>query len=155
MKTLGIDLGGTKIAIAVIEDGNILQQASEATPQTGYKAVLKAISELATILLRTETDIEAIGLGVPGPVDYEKGSILFAANIRGLKNMNIAPDLERELSFPVFIENDANAAGFAEHIYGAAKELGSSIYVTLSTGIGGGCLSAMKLLEAITAAPVK
>ncbi len=138
MKTLGIDLGGTKIAIAVIEDGKILELASEATPQDGYQSVLAGISKLATILLETEHDIEGIGLGVPGPVDYDSGNILFAANIRGLKDVSITADLKRELGFPVFIENDANAAGFAEHIYGAGKELGSSIYVTLSTGIGGG-----------------
>ncbi len=138
MKTLGIDLGGTKIAIGVVEDGKILAEEQVSTPQAGYKEVLAAIVLLSKKLIANNKDIVAIGIGVPGPVDYKLGSILFAANIRGMKDAFIASDLEKALDYPIFIENDANAAGFGEHIYGAASSLGSSIYITLSTGIGGG-----------------
>ena len=147
MKTLGIDLGGTKIAVAAIENGEILALKSVATPQSGYQAVLAEIIGLAEQLLGSYQDIKALGLGVPGPVDYRLGSILFASNIRGLKDAKIAPDLQKALKLPVFIENDANAAGFAEHVYGAAKDLGSSIYVTLSTGIGGGMFIGDKIVR--------
>ena len=138
MKTLGIDLGGTKIAIGIVENGQILAQKQTPTPQEGYEQVLESILGVSQELIASHDDIAAIGIGVPGPVDYELGSILFAANIRGMKDVRIASDLEKALGFRVFIENDANAAGFAEHIYGAASSLGSSIYITLSTGIGGG-----------------
>lgn len=138
MKTLGIDLGGTKIAIGVVEDGQILAQEQTPTPQEGYSEVLEAIVALSQKLIASNSDISAIGIGVPGPVDYNLGSILFAANIRGMKDALISKDLRNALKLPVFIENDANAAGFGEHMYGAAKDLGSSIYITLSTGIGGG-----------------
>ena len=138
MKTLGIDLGGTKIAIGIVENGQILAQKQTPTPQEGYEQVLESILGVSQELIASHADIAAIGIGVPGPVDYKLGSILFAANIRGMKDARIASDLEKALGFRVFIENDANAAGFAEHIYGAASSLGSSIYITLSTGIGGG-----------------
>ena len=147
MKTLGIDLGGTKIAIGVVEDGKILVQKQTPTPQTGYSEVLTSIILLSQELIKGFSDISAVGIGVPGPVDYESGSILFASNIRGMQNAGIAPDLAEALGYPVYIENDANAAGFAEHIYGAARNLGSSIYITLSTGIGGGMFVGKQIIR--------
>jgi glucokinase len=138
MKTLGLDLGGTKIAAAVVEEGRILDRHLLTTPQSGFAEVLTALLQAARILLDRHTDVAAIGLGSPGPLDYASGKILFAPNIPGLENAPIGPALEQEMGCPVMLENDANAAGFAEHLYGAARNLESSLYITISTGIGGG-----------------
>jgi glucokinase len=138
MKTLGLDLGGTKIAAAVVEEGRILDRHLRTTPQSGFAEVLTALLQAARILLDRHTDVAAIGLGSPGPLDYASGKILFAPNIPGLENAPIGPALEQEMGCPVMLENDANAAGFAEHLYGAARNLESSLYITISTGIGGG-----------------
>lgn len=138
MRTLGIDLGGTKIATAVVENGMIVARERVATPQTGFADVLAAMAEAASRLLETEGPIHAIGVGSPGPLDLASGTILFAPNIRGMQNAPIVDGLTDRLGRPVILENDANAAGYAEHLYGAARDLESSVFVTISTGIGGG-----------------
>lgn len=138
MRTLGIDLGGTKIAVAVVEDGAIVAQDRVATPQTGFRDVLRAMVDASTGLLDGHGPVRAVGVGSPGPLDLRKGSILFAPNIPGMEDAPIVDGLAGGLSLPVVLENDANAAGYAEHRYGAARGLDSSVYVTISTGIGGG-----------------
>ncbi len=138
MKTLGLDLGGTKILAAVVENGQILARQQLPTPRTGYPAVLGALAEVAGTLLKTHPEITRIGLGSPGPLDMRAGKVVFAPNIPGMEDVPIARDLSGRLGLSVTLENDANAAGYAEHLYGAAKSLQSSIYITISTGIGGG-----------------
>lgn len=137
MITLGIDLGGTKIAAAVVEEGRIVQQDRRPTPRTGWVDVRDAMVAMAQDLLK-DTDAAAIGVGSPGPLDFDEGKVLFAPNIPGLENVHLVQELTERLDRPVYLENDANAAGFAEHRYGAARGYASSAYVTLSTGIGGG-----------------
>ena len=138
MKTLGLDLGGTKIAAAVVEDGEMLSQHQVSTPHTGYEDVLAALKEAADVVLADYPDVERVGLGSPGPLDLSAGKVLFAPNIPGIEDVAIAKDLGERLERTVVLENDANAAGYAEHLFGAAKDLTSSLYVTISTGIGGG-----------------
>jgi glucokinase len=138
MKTLGLDLGGTKIAAAVVEDGKILSRKQAKTPQTGLDDVVDALVTLSNDLLGKHHDVSALGVGVPGPLDFKKGRIRFTPNIAGLEDAPIVSLLEKRLNLKVVLENDANAAGFAEHKYGAATEFDSSLYITISTGIGGG-----------------
>ncbi len=139
MKTLGLDLGGTKIAAAIVEDGRVLQTARVATPQTGFDDVIGALAAAALPLLRAaDGEIASVGIGSPGPLDYAAGKVLFAPNIAGMENAPLVAALRERLNVPVVLENDANAAGYAEHLYGAARDLESSLYITISTGIGGG-----------------
>jgi len=138
--TLGIDLGGTKILVAAVEDGKVLAHDQVPTPQTGFPDVLAAITASArTVLDGWEGDgISRAGIGSPGPLDLTAGRVLWAPNIVGMENAPLTAALEQNLGLPVTLENDANAAGYAEHLYGAAAGLGTSVYLTLSTGIGGG-----------------
>ncbi len=138
MITLGIDLGGTKIAVAAVEDGKIVARDRVPTPVSGFEDVSDAMATSARGLLERVAGIEAIGLGSPGPLDLDAGTVLFAPNIPGMENAPVVAALHARLGLPVSLENDANAAGYAEHLYGAARDLDSSVYVTLSTGIGGG-----------------
>ena len=138
MKTLGLDLGGTKIAAAVVENGKILGKTRIATPQDGFESVVDALESSSRTLLAEHPDIEAVGVGSPGPLDLRKGIILFAPNIPNMENAPIVSALSTRLGKKVVLENDANAAGYAEHLYGAAHDLDNSIYITISTGIGGG-----------------
>lgn len=138
MKTLGLDLGGTKIAAAVVEDGKIIARKQLKTPQTGLDDVVSALESISHDLLEKHSDVTALGIGVPGPLDFKKGRIRFTPNIAGLDDAPIVELLEKRLKLKVVLENDANAAGFAEHKYGAAKKYDSSLYITISTGIGGG-----------------
>lgn len=137
MKALGIDLGGTKIAAAIVEEGVVLARGRVPTPSTGFVDVVGAMHALAETLLDDGGPVERVGIGSPGPLDHATGRIVFAPNIPGMDDAPIVAALEDRLRMPVVLENDANAAGYAEHRYGAAKAMDSSVYVTLSTGIGG------------------
>lgn len=138
MRTLGLDLGGTKIAAAIVESGQVLARTRLATPRTGFDDVVAALAEAATSLLQADSSVATVGIGSPGPLDLSAGRVLFAPNIPGMTDAPIVEALSSRLDLPVVLENDANAAGFAEHLYGAATDLDSSIYITISTGIGGG-----------------
>jgi glucokinase len=138
MIALGLDLGGTKIAGAVVREGRILDRTRVDTPQTGFADVLDALAAAAGPLLASHRDVAVVGIGCPGPLDFERGRVRFAPNIAGLEDAPLVEALTRRLGLPVILENDANAAGYAEHRYGAARDLATSVYVTLSTGIGGG-----------------
>jgi glucokinase len=147
MKSLGIDLGGTKIAAAAVEEGKILDYHRVDTPRTGIEDVLDSMAAAAKAVLALHPDIRAIGVGSPGPIDFTRGMVVFAPNIPGMENAPLVSGLERRLELPVVLENDANAAGLAEHLYGAAREVKSSIYITISTGIGGGMVVGERVLH--------
>lgn len=141
MLTLGIDLGGTKTAIALVRGGSIVARTRIETPQTGFDAVVGGIADACRTLLadnRELGEVRRAGIGSPGPLDLQKGTVLWAPNIVGMEDGPIVAALEEQLGLPVHLENDANAAGFAEHLYGAARGLETSVFLTLSTGIGGG-----------------
>ena len=150
MKTLGLDLGGTKIAAAVVEEGVVLARQRVATPQTGLEAVITALTTVSKALLAAHPEVRGVGIGSPGPLDLNKGVVLFAPNIPGMQNAPLVARLQSELGLKVTLENDANAAGYAEHRYGAARDLSSSVYITLSTGIGGGLFVADTVIHGVT-----
>jgi len=140
-------MGGTKIAAAVVERGTILSRTQLPTPRTGYRAVLDALARAAEAVLGEHPEVTRVGLGSPGPLDLREGKVLFAPNIPGMKDAPVARDLGELLGLHVTLENDANAAGYAEHLYGAARDLQNSIFVTISTGIGGGIFVEDKVIR--------
>ena len=147
MITLGLDLGGTKIASAVVDDGRILAQRRRETPQSGAADVIAALAGAARDLLELHPDVVAVGIGCPGPLDFVRGRVRFAPNIAGMEDAPLVDGLREHLHLPVVLENDANAAGYAEHRFGAARDLATSVYVTLSTGIGGGVFVGDRVLR--------
>jgi len=144
---LGIDLGGTKILAAVVEGGRTVDKVRLDTPTSGFDDVVAAMASAARSLATRGHVISAVGVGSPGPLDYRRGRVIFAPNIAGMIDAPIVAALQDALELPVSLENDANAAGYAEHLYGAARELDSSVYVTLSTGIGGGLFLGDRLIR--------
>lgn len=148
MSVVGIDLGGTKIAAGVFTGGIIRSRITVPTPEEGGEAVIRAMAGAAQAAMQ-EAGIaaSAIGLGTPGPLDYKKGHIKFAPNIAGFTDFPIRPLLEEASGLPVYIENDANAASLAEHMLGAAKGAESSLFVTISTGVGGGFVWGNRVLR--------
>lgn len=138
MITVGLDLGGTKILAAAVRDGQILASRRVDTPQSGFDDVIDALVGAADALRADGFESDAVGVGSPGPLDAARRTVLFAPNINGFTDAPVADRLEERLGKRVVLENDANVAGYAEHLYGAARGKYSSVYVTLSTGIGGG-----------------
>ncbi|TBH17538.1 glucokinase [Thermus thermamylovorans] len=148
MRVVGLDLGGTKIAAGVFDGERLLSRVVLPTPKEGGEGVVGA---LAGAVARAEAEAgvrgEAIGLGTPGPLDFREGVIRFTPNIPGLVNFPIRHLLERTTGRPVYLENDANAAALAEHHLGAARGEASSLFLTVSTGIGGGVVLGGRVLR--------
>ena len=148
---LGIDLGGTKILTSVIDArGNMLARDHSVTPaEKGPEAVLEAIRESAGRSFEqasvTVEGVEGVGIGAPGPSNPETGILYTSPNLPGWEDVPVVGILEKEFNKPVFLINDANAAAFAEFSFGAAKGLRHVIYITVSTGIGGGVIIDGKL----------
>ena len=135
---VGIDLGGTKIAgIRMDERGEILERQESATPESS-KAILKEVVRLATALFADEA--EGIGVGVAGMVDFEAGALGFSPNLP-LRDVPIRDFIGERCGLPCVVDNDANAAGWAEVRFGAARGHEHVLLVTVGTGIGGALIT--------------
>lgn len=135
--TIGIDLGGTKIAGGVVnDDGVILHRARRETPARDAEAVESEIVKLVRDLAEGQ-DIEAVGIGAAGLVDEKRSRVLMAPNL-GWTDEPLRASVEREIDLPVVVENDANAAAWGEYRYGAGRGCDNLVCVTVGTGIGGG-----------------
>ncbi|MBI5304651.1 MAG: ROK family protein [Chloroflexi bacterium] len=144
---VAIDLGGTKFRLALCEsNGRIVQQiAHETRAPEGAEAVFTRM--VAAIRDFTGgASIRGIGLSAPGPLDARRGVILQAPNIPGIDGFPIKTRFENAFGAPTFIGNDANLAALGEHQLGAGRGVAHMIYVTISTGIGGGIIVDNQLL---------
>ncbi|MGB9621119.1 MAG: ROK family protein [Brevinematia bacterium] len=143
---IGVDLGGTNIKAGIVNDeGKVISSLSVPTEaQQGWGKVIENIKRVISTLLN-EDGIKAIGVGVPGPVDFEKGLIREMPAIQGAKNVNIVKELYNEFMKPVFVDNDANNFTLGEIVFGVAKGKKNVIGITLGTGIGGGIVIDGKL----------
>ena len=138
----GIDLGGTKI-LTVIEDAerNVLAKIKIPTEAPrGVGVVMDNIVRSLEISCKdiniTPNELSGIGIGVPGPVNHEKGLVYDCPNLAGWKNIEVRKLLNEHWNVPVKVENDARVAGLAETRLGAAKGYRHVFYITVSTGIG-------------------
>ena len=153
MKTyIGIDLGGTNIKGAVVnEQGEIIRQSAWPThAEQGVETVTATIADMVRDLAKGE-DIAGVGLGCPGIVDDKCGTVVYACNL-GWINYDVRSALKKLTGFSVRLVNDANAAALAEVVAGAAKGAESAVVVTLGTGVGGGVVIGGRLLTGYTGA---
>ncbi|MBC8330943.1 MAG: ROK family protein [Anaerolineae bacterium] len=140
---IAIDLGGTQMRVAAfggkgftpIHIERIPSQSPGASPQ-------ERLIQLITKVAPKGEQISAIGVAAPGPINPQKGIILTAPNIPGLVNFPLVADLQQKLNVPVFLDNDANLAALGEWQAGAGQGHNHLVYLTISTGIGGGIISA-------------
>ena len=154
MDFIGVDLGGTNIAAGIVrEDGTIRRQGSVPTGEGGGAAIAGKIAALVSQLIAEEgmelREIAAIGVGVPGTANQENGLVEYANNL-GMEDEPFLEQLqpyvpETRLAF----ENDANAAAYAEYLFGAGKGAASMLMITLGTGIGGGMVFGGDLYEGV------
>ncbi len=150
MSVVGIDLGGTKIMAGVFSEGVIKAKVTVPTPEEGGQAVIEAMAQAAKAAIEAAgVAVQAIGLGTPGPLDFKRGRIKFAPNIANFTDFPIVERLEQATGLRVYMENDANAAALAEHKLGAAQGAESTLYMTVSTGVGGGFVWGNKVLRGV------
>jgi glucokinase len=141
---LAIDIGGTKLAAGVVDPaGRLLARGEVPTRASeGLEAVLGRIVALGRALLKrpeaAPLEIRRVGVGGAGPVDLRRGLVLNPPNLPGWECVPLVERLQDAFGLPVVLENDANAAALGEFQYGAGRGARSLVYVTVSTGIGGG-----------------
>jgi len=140
-----VDLGGTHLRVALVDDtGRILKQLKQETPKgDSAEGIVAALVKSAEGWDCDRQSVVAASIMVPGPVD--KAVILQAPNLPSLVHFPLKAELEQKLGWPVFIENDANAAAVGEMWMGAARGCRDVVSVTLGTGVGGGVIVDGKL----------
>ncbi|MFD8870370.1 ROK family glucokinase [Streptomyces sp. NPDC059590] len=141
--TIGVDIGGTKIAAGVVdEEGSILETSKVSTPPTP-EGVVDAIAD-AVRTVSAGHDIEAVGIGAAGYVDDKRATVIFAPNINW-RHEALKDKVEQRVGLPVVVENDANAAAWGEYRFGAGQGHDDVVCITLGTGLGGGIIIGGKL----------
>lgn len=139
--TIGVDIGGTKVAGGVVDaTGQILEQHRVTTPARDALATTDAIVAVIEELRSRHDDIEAVGLGIAGFVDTARSIVYFAPNLLGWRDGPLRAEVEKRVGLPVVVENDANAAAWGEARFGAGREETCIVCVTLGTGVGGGII---------------
>jgi glucokinase len=140
---IGLDLGGTKIAAAAATPaGRIVSEIIVPTEAgKGHEQVIKNIIKAIDTLARSKkSQVGCIGIGVPGPIDFKTGVVIDPPNLPGWKKVNLKKILQKRFKVPVQVDNDANCAALGEALFGAGKKAKDFLYITVSTGIGGGII---------------
>ncbi len=148
---LGIDLGGTELRAALVtRAGALVARRQVATnARGGPEAVVAQMAGLVASLRDERPDASVAGIGVasPGPLDGDRGVVIFAPTLDGWHDVPLPAMLTRNTGLPARLENDANAAALGEWRAGAGRGLRHMVYVTVSTGIGGGIVADGQLLR--------
>ncbi|RCV47625.1 ROK family glucokinase [Marinitenerispora sediminis] len=137
--TIGVDVGGTKIAAGVVDaDGRIVDRIRRPTPAASGPAITDAVcTAVEELVARSGGDVEAVGVGIAGFVDDGRSTVVFAPNL-ALRGEPLRDRIVRRTGLPAVVENDANAAAWGEARFGAGRGTRHLVCVTLGTGIGGG-----------------
>ncbi len=148
MNYLGIDLGGTNVAAAVVsEEGTILGKVSLPTPR-GVEAVADQMAQAARTAAAaaglTMESMASVGVGSPGTIEPDTGVVKYWSNL-DFRDVPLAGLLRERLGREIYLENDANAAALGEYAAGAGKGSSSMVAITLGTGVGGGAVLGGKL----------
>jgi glucokinase len=146
-KAIGIDFGGTSVKPGVVLGGKVIEFAERILTRshTGAESLLAAVVQSVEKLRTKHREVCALGAGLPGMVDSINGRVHELSNVPGWKDVGLTKLLEERTGLPVAIDNDANAATYAEWLYGAGRDGVNVVMVTLGTGVGGGLILDGKL----------
>lgn len=145
---IGIDIGGTNIRCAVVDDaGQVIHELKEKSeikkgPQYMMKKIIRMVQSMPNV-----DNIKTVGIGCPGPLDSRRGLILSPVNLPGWDNIPLREIISHATGKLVQIENDANVAALGEAVYGAGKGYDIVYYLTVSTGVGGGLVMNQRLIS--------
>jgi glucokinase len=146
---IAVDFGGTHIRTALFDSDSMhpsRQTKIKTLANEGPEPVIERIKEAIEAVLPSDQSGLRIGIASPGPLDPYKGTIFFTPNLPGWNDIPLAQDIADHFHCPTVINNDANLAALGEWKYGAGKGVNDLIYLTISTGIGGGVITHGHLL---------
>jgi glucokinase len=145
---IAVDIGGTHLRAALYEPDNPRPIAHErVATHTGEPGVYKRMQGVIRSIWPRVGDVQAIGVASPGPLDPHTGYILKTPNIPEWQDFPLTPNLTRDFNVPAFLDNDANLAALGEWTFGAAKGHRDVLYLSVSTGVGGGVIADNHLLQ--------
>ena len=151
MYYLGIDLGGTNIAVGLVDENfNIV--CKESTPTNAATSTdVEIVTSMALLCKKIldennidKSEVKSIGVGSPGTPDAVNGVVIYSNNLP-FRNTKIRKIIQSVIDVPVFVQNDANCAALGEAVAGAAKDISHSVMITLGTGVGGGIIIDKKI----------
>jgi glucokinase len=147
--TIGIDLGGTQVRAGLVRDGVVLARAARPTDTAGGPAAVLAQFDALIAEVRATTAVAPVGIGMcaPGPLDSLTGVVLDIPTLPGWQDFPVRDALAERYGLPALLENDGIAAAFGEWRFGAGRGAQNLVYVTVSTGIGGGVVADGRLLH--------
>jgi glucokinase len=147
MNAIGVDIGGTKIAAAVVSpEGKILNEVRYPTQAVPPNRLIKTISDAITEV-RDGFEVGGACLAVPGFVMAAENKVIFAPNLHEIENIRLDEEMSPLTGMTVTVENDANAAAWGEFRFGAGKDVDHQVFITLGTGVGGGVITHGVLLR--------
>lgn len=136
---IGIDMGGTNVRVALVDNNGIVNNITEPTLST--QSVEETTNHIKSIIHKLIIpQVKGIGMGVPSAVDIERGIVYNVANIPSWKEVHIKDILEKEFKIPTFVNNDANCFALGEKYFGKAKPYKNTVGITLGTGVGAGII---------------
>lgn len=147
-----VDLGGTKINTGLVrEDGTVIKSVKMPTnavegPDCVMKRIKNSIHDVLELTGTSINEVCGIGVGSPGPIDTVNGLVISPSNFPGWGTVGIVDILDKEFGVPVVLNNDANCAALGEYYFGSGRGTKNFVYMTISTGIGGGIIVNGKLL---------
>jgi glucokinase len=153
---IGVDIGGTKVAAGLVDaTGAIAQKVrvsmvSSGSAAAGFGAVSAAIEAIFAAAPEARAAVAGIGLCSPGPLDPKRGVVINPPNLPCWRGFPLAAEVERAFGVPARVDNDANAAGLAEVLWGAGQGNTNVFYATLGTGIGAGIIFDRKIYHGRT-----
>ena len=152
-QVVGIDLGGSHLHFALADfRGQILEDSNlKIRPEDGPRKLIgEIVAGARSLTEKAGGRLRALAIGVPSPVDAERGVVAFAYNLPGWKNIHLGRELEGKLRVPVLLENDANMAAIGEHWRGVAQGVNNFVFIAIGTGTGSGVFVDGKLYRGRT-----
>lgn len=146
MHSIGIDIGGTKIAAGLVSpDGEVSQVIKVASPASDPALMTNTVVDLINRLAEGN-EIDAVGIAAAGFIDSKRNEILYSPNLQW-RHEPLKTRVQEQVDFPVSLENDANAAAWAEFRFGSAKHFKSMVMLTIGTGVGGAIIDDGRLIH--------
>jgi glucokinase len=151
-EAIGVDLGGTKLLLGVLDPASkVVWESRERSTGHGETDLVELLVREVEEARAERGGVEAVGLGIPATIDHENGLAVSAVNLP-IDNLPVRDLVAERIGLPVFVDNDANLAALAEHLFGAAQGTRNALLLTVGTGIGGGLILGGELYRGATGA---